>query len=173
MADLKFIDQVFFHTDPTGMVVWNAKLRHGWTESVSSSNRRGEFEATTMYAALNAQPEKEAAWERVRENEFPDKPTRVKALFLFTSREDVDWALANWFAGQDRDVIAVLVPTTSKLHIADATHLDCVREKWEEGARRYWSGELTGSPRLEAVLDGTAYIPNTHEMTPKLRPFVG
>ncbi|WP_338893949.1 hypothetical protein [Sinorhizobium meliloti] len=166
---LTFLDTVFWHTDPNGMTLWNAKLNKGWFRTISGSEGLLPDSATTMYAAFHKDKEKEALWERVRAEEFSHKPTRMKTTFLFVSREDVDVAMSTWFKGQDRDVLPVLVPTTSKLHIADTKLLDCAPSDWEGNARRYWTGEMTENPFREAVLEGPAYIPDTETMTPRLR----
>ncbi|WP_028747998.1 hypothetical protein [Rhizobium mesoamericanum] len=156
---MEFYDKTFWYTDPTGTVLHNAKLRKGWVLTVSSLARTPGLEnATTRYTAFHRDREKEALWEKIRSEEFADKPTRMKAMFLFTSEEDVETAMQTWFKGEDRDILAVQVPKASNLHIADSKHLDAPQSDWDAAARLYWSGNQTDTPLLEAVLDGEAFI---------------
>lgn len=168
---MEFHEETFWYTDPSGIVLWNAKLRGGWTESVSSfGDQTGLEGVTTPYAALHQDREKEALWERIRSKEFPARPSRMNAMFLFISRADAETAMGTWFLGQDRDLLAIQVPRTSNLHIADSKHLNAAKSDWEAAARSYWAGHHTAEPFLEGVLYGKAFIHNWQSMQPRLRP---
>ncbi|WP_416066090.1 hypothetical protein ACK9YZ_06985 [Rhizobium sp. ZK1] len=167
---MEFYENIFWYTDPSGIVLSNAKLNEGWTESVSSfSDRTGLEGATTPYAALHLDREKEALWEKIRADEFPDRPTRLKALFLFVSRADAETAMQTWFRGQDRDFLAIQVPKTSNLHVGDSKHLDAAQSDWDSAARSYWAGHHTAEPFLEGVLYGKAFVHNWQSLQPRLR----
>lgn len=158
---VSFRNEVFWHAPSDGLLLWNARLRKGWTCSVSSIvDTSGSEDFTTPYAALHKDREREAVWERVRQEGFSELPSRMKALFLFKSREDGERANATWWAGENRLLIPVLVPVASKLHIADSKHLDTSIHHWESNARRYWNGEPTDDPHMEVILHGAAWIPN-------------
>lgn len=160
----EFYEGEFWHADPHGIIVHNAKLRNGWTASVSFSIEHTPelSDATTPYAILHQDREKEACWERVRRDEFPGKPSRLNALYLFVSKTDVDLAMSSWWKGEPRIVCSMRVPRISLLHIADTRLLDAFPKDWEESARKYWAGVMTDDPFPEAILHGVAFIPNVH-----------
>ncbi|MDX0802476.1 hypothetical protein GOD37_26365 [Sinorhizobium medicae] len=162
---LEYRPGTFFHFDASGMLANNARVGKGLIYSASwIAMIPGLETATTLYAFGNREKEKEAVWESIRASEFAEKPSRDKALFLFTSREDADRTGALWFGSERRQLFELLVPTTSLLHIADARHLDATKSRWEDAARKYWSGELTEDPHREAVLHGAAFVPNWQKL---------
>lgn len=162
-----FRPDTFFHLEDNGLLVHNAKIGKGWIFSASwMAAMPGLENATTPYAVGNRHKDKEDLWERIRRSEFERCPTRIKALFLFPSREDADRAATLWFGNerQKRTLLEIRVPAASVLHIADARHLDAAKPDWEEAARMYWRGEMTDAPHPEAVLFGRAYVTNWKEL---------
>lgn len=159
---IEFHDHEFWHADPLGIIIHNAKLRGGWTASVSYSieNTPDLSDAATPYAVFHQDKEKEEVWERIRRDEFPARPSRLNALYLFMSKADVDLAMASWWRGEQRIICSLRVPKVSILHVADTRLLDARAEDWEENARKYWDGIMSDNPFPEAILHGLAFIPN-------------
>ncbi|MET3585842.1 hypothetical protein ABID21_001951 [Pseudorhizobium tarimense] len=147
----------FYHgTRKSDFFIHNVKVGKGWFRSASASAKVAGLEnVTTPYALFHRDGDKEAVWERVREQNFPDRPPRLKAIFMFASLADAE--SSEWFKGEDRALIAVKVPVSENIHVADASWLDSPRSEWETCARRYWEGALTEHPKLEVLLDGSAY----------------
>lgn len=168
-ATVTFLNHQFWHADADGTLLDNGKLNNGWIYSASfiASSDPNLAQATTPYAVGHFDREKEEVWEKVREDEFSHRPSRMKALFLFVSQEDVAYARQHWWGGASRVVFAVLVPQQiAKIHIADSRLLDSARQDWEADARRYWNGDLTEAPFLEAVVHGPVLIPNIEQYGP-------
>lgn len=63
-----------------------------------------------------------------------------------------------WFP--DRNILRVQVTAGSKVWIADTKLHDCQPAEWSVNARRYWTGQTTGEPEFEVLVDGTVYFPD-------------
>ncbi len=156
-----FRPETFFHLERSELLVNNAKVGKGWIYSASyMATIPGLENATTPYAFGNHHKDKEEIWESIRATEFADKPTRIKALFVFPSLEDAERAATGWFGGESRTLLEIRIPRTSLLHVADARCLDSQKPGWEDAARSYWRGEITSAPHLEGVVFGAAYVQN-------------
>lgn len=66
-------------------------------------------------------------------------PSRKGAIFLVDSLEMAQPIVAEWFVHERRHVLEPRVLAGSKLHRADARWLNCLPEKYEENAPRYWA----------------------------------
>ena len=80
---------MFYHlAGQDSLVFWNAFLNRGFITSISvAAQADGLEDATTPYQFTRQQDSKDQLWERIRESEFPHKPSRMKALFLFDDRD--------------------------------------------------------------------------------------
>lgn len=135
----------------------NVAVGRGFLPSSSVNPLPG---AGTLYQLLNPHPEKEALFERVRQERYPGKPTRVGALFCFTSKEDAERANALWFQAAPRDLFRVKIVVGSNFHIADSRHLDQSEDAWPVKAAWYWEGRKTADPFMEVIITGQVFVPD-------------
>ena len=152
--------EVYWHlTNPGSILLHNVRLSKGWLPSVSLIAKGDLKNAVTPYAMVNANSEKERLWEEVRKKQFTDRPSRIKAFFAFVSKEDAERAMPEWFPGENKVPVECSVVEGSSVHVADARYLDHDEPHWRDAATRYWQGDRTEDPRLEAVIDGLVYFP--------------
>lgn len=157
----RLLPGMFYHlTDSSAPLLWNARLHEGLLPSISAI-REGDF--VTLYYILNSQPHKERVWEQIRAAEFPDLPTREKALFLFDDLNTANDAMTSWFHDQRRHLVEARIVSPSLVHKADAKWLDTDERKWESAARQYWAGEMTDVPIVEVIVCGHVYFPKWAE----------
>ena len=109
------------------------------------------------YEAYGSEREKETAFEKIRESEFPNCPPRLGSLYLFSTREMADRANAKWWDAK-RIILPAGIVTQSRMGEFDANHLDALKSEWEAAARRYWSGEQSGNPLLEFIVEGVIQL---------------
>lgn len=150
----------YWHLTNTGfsMLLHNARVGKGWVLSVDRM-AEGMPEATTPYAHLNSQPDKEAVWENVRQQIGPEKlPTRLKCFYAFLSIEDAKMAHAKW-GMEERTLVEVRPASDARVHVADATLLNALPESWATNAASYWRGECTPEPLMEVLISGALYFP--------------
>ncbi|UQV22745.1 DUF2441 domain-containing protein [Vibrio sp. J383] len=88
----------------------------------------------------------ESVFELVRQKEFPNRPSRMQSIYAWVNIEDA----VEFSGGQ--------VPTyevePDHAFIADQTYLTlgaCVAGSYEL-ARKYWEGEQSNNPKLEALI---------------------
>ena len=88
----------------------------------------------------------ESVFELVRQNEFPERPSRMQSIYAWVHLSDA------------RDFHAGIHPIyqieSDNAFIADQTYLSlgaCVVGSYEM-ARKYWQGEQSDSPKLEAII---------------------
>lgn len=155
----------YYHlTKPKDILLWNARIGQGVVHTISAiADTKGLQYAATPYYILNAQPKKENKWEEVRRTEFPDKPTRLKALFLFDDLDAARTARNIWFPNEGRHILKTRVVSYAALHRADAAWLETCEHAWISSARSYWSGRMTGAPRAEVIVYGSVYFPGWRE----------
>jgi len=113
--------------------------------------------AMSLYEAFTRERPKEDFFEQVRAREFPEQPSRLGSIYLFTTREIADACNAEWWSGA-RTIHEARIVSAFSVGIFDSRQLDADPEQWEAAARRYWAGELTPNPRPEVVLNGTIHI---------------
>jgi hypothetical protein len=119
--------------------------------------------AHSRYSAFNIEKEKEAVFERIRAERFPSHPSRLKALFVFKGESDVSRALNEWYKNVARNVYGARILTHSKVHVGDSIWLNCA--DWEEGAEKYWRGDLADTSLPEVIVHGTLYFPKWQEFS--------
>jgi hypothetical protein len=107
---------------------------------------------------------REYLWERVRRDEFPDKPSRMLSAFAFTNLA----AAQNYRAqeqGKNMDHIYSVRPANveAKQQRADMSWLAVVHQYHtfdgaEECARRYWRGDDRDPNAIELLVEGELEI---------------
>jgi hypothetical protein len=151
-------------TPTAGFLFHNTALNEGLLASASQFNYvRGLGRAASPYALRPASNEQEDAWESVRLARARLLPSRADAIFLYDDLQVVRYLLENWCRGDTRHVIEVRVVKGARLHKADMRWLDSVPDEWPELAARYWTGEMTGHPLPEVLVDGAIYVPRWRE----------
>ena len=115
--------------------------------------------AHTPYSLNRINDHKERVFEEVRANKYPDRPSRMKAIYLFSSIEMAERAQSQWFNNDPKQILEVRIIKGSIVHYADANWLNCKQEGYHTFAERYWSGEMGDNPFLEVILHGAVYFP--------------
>ena len=95
---------------------------------------------------------REYLFEKIRQAEFNDKPSRMDSVFAFVNQQ---FAL-NWQRGQENTYAVHLSDPTGNIHRGDMSWLDQLYqcrtfEAAEYCARRYWKGEQRQPDALEIV----------------------
>ena len=171
-------EKQFWHLVPTdgtnaAMFYNNVRVGKGALLSVSAGIRSEPHieNAQTTYSFSRLGDSKEATFERVREDNFPTRPSRLKSIYLFDDYSLVERALAEWFSNELKTVHECRVLIESTIHKADAAWLNCVPNDWEEYANKYWAGIMSISPFPETIVDGAVYFP-TYETFPSPTSFL-
>jgi len=132
----------------------DAMVRKAVLKSMLLADReRGKGELAPLAFVL-----KEAILERIRRAEFPDRPSRLKSIFVCPSKSD---ALAFQSNVQDRPYLYLcsVVDGTSLFeadmaYVGSANPLAPITKQLEyliERARFYWQGHRTDEPTLEIL----------------------
>jgi hypothetical protein len=146
---------------PNGFFYHNVRLARGELVSVSAIAADPYLEkAQTPYSMARLADVKEAVFENVREAQFPDRPQRLKALFVFDDLSLAERALKEWFPNEQRLLHECRIVCGSNIHKADALWLNASAEQFEENAAKYWQGEMTASPFPEVIVSGALYFPD-------------
>lgn len=155
--------EIFWHlTAPTDFLLHNVRLGRGWSASTSYiADIENNDGFVTPYSELHRDRAKERVWETVRVNAFPERPPRLKSLFAFASEADA--RTSTWFSQESRLLVQVQLSTDTAFHIADASHLESSEQDWPEKAHKYWSGEISTTPKLEVLIHGPVYFPGWRE----------
>lgn len=139
------------------VLINNACLREGYTLTPSAMGVPG---AVTPYTVLNNEPENERIWEEVRSAQYPSRPTRINALFVFAREADADHANRNWFGDRPRRKVRIQC-VSGEPYQADSKWLDNhTGISAEIRATNYWEGKLTGNPFIECIYHGAIYLPD-------------
>ena len=151
----------------------NVSVGKGALLSVSAAIRseRHIESAQTPYSFSRLSDGKEAAFENVRKNNFPTRPSRLKSIYLFDDYGLVERALTEWFKNEPKAVHECRVLAESTVHRADTAWLNCLPNDWEDCANKYWSGMMSVSPFPETIVDGAIYFP-TYESFPSPTSFL-
>jgi hypothetical protein len=154
---LKLMEHTFFHAfDATNPIASNNLYIHKGKIPSISAMRQAQPEladALSPYQAFTQERLKEDVFERIRVQEFPDRPTRLGGLFLFATRESAEACNAEWWGGK-RVILEARIVGASRAGIFDARQLNATQDQWEAAARRYWAREFTSDPRPEVLVDG-------------------
>ena len=163
--ECQLLPSTFYHlAHQDSHLFWNVFLSKGFLISDSvTALTEGLQDVTTPYAFSRQDDPKEKLWERIRESEYPQKPSRKKAFFLFDEQDTALHAKETWFPGEERRILNVRVLCGSMLHRGDSRWLDSFVNEWEENARKYWAGEMTKDPTPEVILHGVAFFPDWEE----------
>ena len=147
-------------------------LYKGYYHSTSVENPTADPKGfVTPYGATAQSSEKERIWERIRKAEFPDRPTRFNALFLFESKEFAEKGKNEWFGNESRRAVRVKLTVDARRFKGDAKWLDNVNaNNTEDNARQYWTGQMTIDPRPEIIVCGWVYYPDGEEWAKLLTP---
>lgn len=163
--ECQLLPRRFYHlAHQDSLLFWNVYLSKGFliSESVTALTEGLEF-VTTLYAFTRQDDPKDKMWERIRQSEYPQKPSRMKTFFLFDERTTALRVRENWFAGEERHLLKARVLRGSLTHKGDSKWLDSFENDWETNARRYWAGEMTEDPVPEVILHGVAFFPDWEE----------
>ncbi|HLP98392.1 MAG TPA: hypothetical protein VK149_08100 [Sideroxyarcus sp.] len=170
--------QQYWHLVPTvgtnAMIFYNNVMVHkGALLSVSAGIRAEPhlLNAQTPYSFSRLNDEKEMLFERIRNSEFPDRPPRLKSLYLFDNYQLVEKALAEWFQNEPKNVHECRILLNSNVHRADTVWLNSLPTDWEKCARNYWEGKMSDNPFPEIIVEGAIYFP-AHEAFPSPATFV-
>lgn len=100
----------------------------------------------------------EAAWEEVRAQRYPEKPSRRGAIFLFETRA----AAMSWHHVADPFLVETRILRTASWHRGDFRWLAASEERWTESADSYWTGQPCDpiNPAWEYVVDGAVFFPD-------------
>lgn len=125
---------------------------------IDVSGLSNEMQKTKYYAELL----KEYIFEQVRLVEYPEKPSRMQCMFLFSNDIDhSDFANSLHYDMANKSIIEIEVFENSKLHFADLKLLDCNAlthvEKMDK-ARQYWKGTTEQGLGVEILFTGNFKI---------------
>ncbi len=145
---------------PHGFFHRNVRCGRGELASVSFMAADPNLQnAQTPYSMARLSDFKEAVFENVRDAQFPNRPPRLKALFVFEEVALAEHALQEWFSKEQKLVHECRVLCGSNIHKADSRWLDAPVEQFEGNVARYWEGEMTESPFPEIIVNGALYFP--------------
>lgn len=164
-------DELYWHVVPSAgqwaeMFFNNVRVGQGELSSASVFNQvyEGTAEAHSGYAMKSRRDEKEQKFEQVRADDFPEKPSRIDALFLFNERQVAEHAAAEWFADEKRVIIEARLLSGANMHRGDASWLDVAEvQGLESCARAYWREEFTREPKPEVIVHGRIFFPQWEE----------
>lgn len=156
---VELLDGEYWHlVDPDSQLLGNAFLGKGLIAS-GSVMARSIPGAGSSYGLFNQHTRKERAWEDVRVQNYPQRPSRINALFLFDDRATALGANRDWFGGQ-RVALKARIVRGSNHFVADARSLDAANESaWITQATHYWAGIETSEPVHEVIVDGWVFFP--------------
>lgn len=165
------LETLFWHVVPISgqwaeLFFNNVRVGKGELFSVSVLNEAygGSVDARSAYGNRSLVDEKEKCFERVRSVNFPEKPSRVNALFLFDDPSMAEEAAARWFRNERRVILEVRILVGAKIHRGDSTWLDLAEhQSQEQCGKAYWSGRLTSDPRPEVIVHGRVFFPRWEE----------
>ena len=140
----------------------NVRCGRGELASISCTiaTNPGLENAQTPYSMARLSDAKEAVFENVRRGKFPDRPQRLKALFVFDDLALAERALKEWFPKEQRAPHECRIVIELNIHKADSLWLNASAEQFEEYAAKYWQGEMTASPFPEVIVNGALYFPD-------------
>lgn len=157
---MKISAERYWHlTNPHDFLFHNVFVGKGFLHSVSAvaAIEGGDF--TSQYAFANNEKGKEEAFERVRSENYPERPSRLNAFFCFPSVLYAERAIVEWFGGAKKEMLDLHIVDGAAIHTADSKQLNATPDQWEEMAHKYWSGDLTDDPFLETIVHGAVFFP--------------
>lgn len=156
-----FLKRTFYHAiDPANEIFrHNIKIGNGRISSVSflkTEDPRLEG-VLSPYQAFTSERPKEEVFERIRKEAFQDRPSRLGAIFLFENLDLAKEANMIWWHGK-RVILSAKIIEAHCIGRYDLKHLDTSPQKWEDAARKYWSGILTPKPVPEVLVKGIVQL---------------
>lgn len=175
----EIIDKPFWHLVPAkganAMIFYNnVMVGKGALLTVSAGIKAEPHleNAHSPYSISRINDEKEAVFEKIRNEKYPTCPSRLKTAYLFDDYELVERALKEWFQNEVKTVHECRVLSSSVIHRADTAWLNCHRNDWELCANKYWGGIMSEYPFPETIVDGAIYFP-TYKSFPSPASFLG
>lgn len=150
---------------PHNRLFWNARLSKGVVQSTSflvdrNPELAGAVNPNDVEPMLGPM---EPVLEDVRVAEFPGKPRRRGAFYVF---EDLDYCRAAgrvWGRGAPFEVVEARIFQGSVVHRGHLPWLD-ETANWEAASRNYWAGsEHPTRGGWETVIYGAVYMPGWRE----------
>jgi hypothetical protein len=142
-------------------VLHNASIGHGLVTSLE-----------VLLSGIEPKPNKggaaaDAEWllEDVRANEFPEKPSRLRAYFLNHDRGLAELRARDMFRDARQISLCHLIRNGGRYHFADVGLYEQLEGRPDDRAlaRRYWSNFVPTDPqqqrRLEVLADSALYFP--------------
>lgn len=99
--------------------------------------------------------------ELIRQKDFPEKPSRLKSLFAWTSIVDADRFRRRENRFKDSPIFEV-IPRGTEYHLADMNllNISCANSEFLQRCEWYWSGKGGPTPSWEAIISLPAKIGN-------------
>lgn len=100
--------------------------------------------------------------ELIRQKDFPDKPSRLKSMFAWTSITDADKFRKREERFKNSPIFEV-IPLGTDYHLADMNllNINCTNSEFLQRCELYWSGKGGQTPFWEAVIPLPAKIGST------------
>lgn len=148
MYDLNDLEKMLTDHYPLGISV------HGMRYLLNNENYLYENGVPTAYVTFS--PAVEIIFENFRRAHFPERPSRFQCAFGCRTPDE-----AIRFFG-DPDLPIFEISTANRVFIADETFLKIAPNHLATLilANRYWSGDISTTPRLEVLIECDANIGN-------------
>lgn len=110
-----------------------------------------------------AQLDKELTFEEVRQEHYPNQPSRVHCIFGFplsVDHESMFIRLGFEISGYN---LLIITPKSNehKVLLADSSLLNCNAEgksQWKNNAHKYWQGVDKDNPNVELLFEGSFFM---------------
>ena len=148
------------------MFRWNTHLYQGFIQCAALDKERYPEGVVIDHSMLQASmsiagwADRENLWEDIRKNEFPDRPSRIGAWYLFDDQKYIEQARTKYGWFNDREIFEFRVVPGSNVFRADMNLVGGNEQEWAERGRRYWSGELADDALVEVIVSGAIYVPD-------------
>jgi hypothetical protein len=111
----------------------------------------------TSYEVMHTDKEKESVFERVRSEHYPNKPSRMGAIYLFQNYETALGANEKWWDNK-RDLYETKIQNGSVVLVADSEWLNCTPQDYENNAHNYFQEKTTENSIIEVVVMGVVEV---------------
>jgi hypothetical protein len=111
----------------------------------------------SSYEVLHTDREKEAVFEKVRAEHYPDSPSRMGAIYLFPDYETAVSANREWW-NNSRNLYEAKIKDGSSVLTADSQWLNCNPSEYEAFAHKYFQQKRTKNPVIELVVMGVIEV---------------
>lgn len=99
----------------------------------------------------------ELVYEVIRKDLFPERPKRSESYFVFNELKDAE----NWAERRSDYVVCEVHKKDFKnsfsgdMNYLDSVEIDSTFEEITESVKKYWAGEISNTPTIETLLQGT------------------